>query len=148
MNVAFLVSPRWGLGFLSLGFYPPLQLLSGCPNNSGQQFGGPVYIPGWKEVQNQPRSQGPLLPVLRSELLGTGRRGPWERGWCRTNFRISPQSYSPYAHQNSQGTLSCKKSFQRQRIRHVRYVNILTWPRGFWVEVVNLLSFFSSLNYQ
>ena len=95
MNVAFLVSPRWGLGFLSLGFYPPLQLLSGCPNNSGQQFGGPVYIPGWKEVQNQPRSQGPLLPVLRSELLGTGRRGPWERGWCRTNFRISPQSFVP-----------------------------------------------------
>ena len=29
----------------------------------------------------QPRSQGPLLPVPRSEretLLGTGRRGPWD----------------------------------------------------------------------
>ena len=35
----------------------------------------------WTLHVDQPRSPGPFLPVPTSRSAGTGRRGPWKRGW-------------------------------------------------------------------
>ena len=58
-SITFL-SQSW-MGFPSLVFYPLLQLLSSCPNNSEQQSGGPVYLPCWKKAQDEFSYLSPVL---------------------------------------------------------------------------------------
>ena len=65
--------------------------------NSKDSAGYERWVSKMYVVQYQPRSQGSLLPALRSErerdgspspLRRAGRREPWERGWYGTRPRI------------------------------------------------------------